>query len=934
MDRIFVLPHQIKYLMMKKTFLMLLMIMLNSICLSQVFPEGFEGSFPPSGPEGAWIVTHNGIGMGPMNRNIWKQTPLITSVYNPHSGNYAAMVEKINIGDGKTEEDWLIAPKVAIPAGGELSFYILHGRAGDQGSKLKIKISKTSQTDLSSFTEVAEFSESQIGSVPGVYNKMTLTFNEQQVTADEMVYIAFVRVHEQTEGGTGDRFLIDDIELKSPCVTPTDIKITNVTANSAVLAWALPDSPGKWEIELIAAASPRSESTTVTQNQYAVINLDPQTTYRFRVRSECGEMAYSEWSDFYAFTTLVNNDECRNAQTIPVNEDQSCNKVVPVSFLGTTITGSDSCVPDNNGDIWFSFTATHETHMIDLINFKGNAKPVAITMYEGKQCDQTQPIYCNTTNSLLALGLRIGTVYTLRLAVSSPRGKTAFSFDLCVKIPDVVQNNATDCLVYTVNPDFEKPLHQVKSAYPQLYNQHSVPGWKTTAENNHIKFWHSGNNRNIQAYSGTQFVEINETEGSDIYQDYATAVPISFRCRFVHRGRDNESSCALYAGPPEGPFALVVIATTGNNVWKEYVGTYAVPENQPVTRFIFKNQSGSGNLLDDFELKGDNSIVTPGPLLLNCANALANVSAKGEGVWMADTNNPGTSTIGDYHANKTTISGFTTSGTYRYYWKTAHCVDILDVKIDNEDKTTLLTFNPIGPICPGAAVPKLPSRSKEGIAGAWMPPVISNAITTTYVFTPYANQCVKQGITASLTVAVQPIAVTVLSDCINDEVVLKIQPEEGNTFDLTKTHFQWFCDKKGNVGKNMPDFNVTRYCRDWINDVAFPIVFTVKVTAAGSCSVTKEIAVEGLRCQIQKGISPNSDNLNDTFDLTGFSVEKLSIFNRYGTEVYSHGAGYTNQWFGQSKNGGELPDSTYFYVIDLKKGETKTGWVYISRENR
>ncbi|MGX7668983.1 gliding motility-associated C-terminal domain-containing protein, partial [Flavobacterium pedocola] len=83
---------------------------------------------------------------------------------------------------------------------------------------------------------------------------------------------------------------------------------------------------------------------------------------------------------------------------------------------------------------------------------------------------------------------------------------------------------------------------------------------------------------------------------------------------------------------------------------------------------------------------------------------------------------------------------------------------------------------------------------------------------------------------------------------------------------------------------------------------------------------------------IPKGISPNGDGLNDGWDLEGLGARKVQIFNRYGTTVYEHGSGYTNQWHGQSKGGDELPDGTYYFVIEAGDGSTKTGWVYINRE--
>ena len=86
-------------------------------------------------------------------------------------------------------------------------------------------------------------------------------------------------------------------------------------------------------------------------------------------------------------------------------------------------------------------------------------------------------------------------------------------------------------------------------------------------------------------------------------------------------------------------------------------------------------------------------------------------------------------------------------------------------------------------------------------------------------------------------------------------------------------------------------------------------------------------------CSIPKGISPNGDSLNDELDLSFYNIEKLEIFNRYGSKVYSK-SNYENEWHGQSDNGNELPDGTYYYVIDFTDLETKTGWIYINREHK
>ena len=83
--------------------------------------------------------------------------------------------------------------------------------------------------------------------------------------------------------------------------------------------------------------------------------------------------------------------------------------------------------------------------------------------------------------------------------------------------------------------------------------------------------------------------------------------------------------------------------------------------------------------------------------------------------------------------------------------------------------------------------------------------------------------------------------------------------------------------------------------------------------------------------QIPRGVSPNGDGDNDTFDLDGLNVKELVIFNRYGARVYSFEGNYTNQWHGQTDNGDLLPDATYFYSIVKEGGKAVSGWVYVNK---
>jgi gliding motility-associated-like protein len=94
-------------------------------------------------------------------------------------------------------------------------------------------------------------------------------------------------------------------------------------------------------------------------------------------------------------------------------------------------------------------------------------------------------------------------------------------------------------------------------------------------------------------------------------------------------------------------------------------------------------------------------------------------------------------------------------------------------------------------------------------------------------------------------------------------------------------------------------------------------------------------------CVISQGISPDATpGFNDTVDLEFLSdrvggITNLQIFNRFGTIVFNKD-NYVNEWYGQDKNGNELPTGTYYYVIDLASrddvyGSQTSGWIYLNR---
>ena len=271
----------------------------------------------------------------------------------------------------------------------------------------------------------------------------------------------------------------------------------------------------------------------------------------------------------------------------------------------------------------------------------------------------------------------------------------------------------------------------------------------------------------------------------------------------------------------------------------------------------------------------------------------------------------------------------TQSGTYTFTPTAGQCASGGTVSIIVNQKTTP-TFNAIAALCTGEIAPSLPSASIEGITGTWTPAQIDNTTSGAYTFVPDAGQCANNG---SISVTVQSAFDFELSGkCIGDNFILEVTAVN-NTIDVNTASFVWFNSNGQAVGNNSSTFNVTEYLNSTEPIEELPITFTVTVTNTDGCYKTEPITLVRIFCGIQKGISVNNDGLNDFFDLTLLNVRHLTIFNRYGMKVYTKG-GYTNEWKGQSDNGDELPDGTYYYVIDFNDNlPAKTGWIYINREN-
>lgn len=199
--------------------------------------------------------------------------------------------------------------------------------------------------------------------------------------------------------------------------------------------------------------------------------------------------------------------------------------------------------------------------------------------------------------------------------------------------------------------------------------------------------------------------------------------------------------------------------------------------------------------------------------------------------------------------------------------------------------------------------------------------------TIVYTIDADADTCNAGGSHSFTLTIVGGLEAEVSQECRDNNSWLFVTAVNGS-FDAEAASYVWKDESGATVGTDA-GLNLTAYAVANASE-ELPLTFTVTITS-GDCSSEIVYEVYNIMCDVQRGISPNGDGMNDNLDLTGTGVKSVVIFNRYGKKVFEHGLGYTTQWHGQDNSGNELPDGTYFYSIENADGSNKTGWIYINK---
>ncbi len=158
----------------------------------------------------------------------------------------------------------------------------------------------TDPADMSTFTLVQDVV------VEGTtYQQYEVSFANYSGEGQYIVLLAAINP-EATAASRYGSFYVDDlmVDLIPNCLRPTDVTVSNITANGAEIACVAGASETAWTVRYKAAAD---EDWTVaiasTTMPYALTNLAANTAYQVEVAAVCSETETSEWTEPVNFRT-------------------------------------------------------------------------------------------------------------------------------------------------------------------------------------------------------------------------------------------------------------------------------------------------------------------------------------------------------------------------------------------------------------------------------------------------------------------------------------------------------------------------------------------------------------------------------------------------------------------------------------------------------
>ncbi|MDQ3016469.1 MAG: fibronectin type III domain-containing protein, partial [Bacteroidota bacterium] len=137
-------------------------------------------------------------------------------------------------------------------------------------------------------------------------------------------------------------------------------------------------------------------NTTVT-----VSGFNPNTTYQWRVRANCSNGQYSNWTSGTTFTTTGGsgggNDYCDNATTLTVGSSCSYTGATTIGATASTPPPMGNCSSTGYKDVWFKFTVP-ASGIATIRTTAGSLTDGVMEVYQGTSCAALTYLTCEDDN--------------------------------------------------------------------------------------------------------------------------------------------------------------------------------------------------------------------------------------------------------------------------------------------------------------------------------------------------------------------------------------------------------------------------------------------------------------------------------------------------------------------------------------------------------
>ncbi|WP_128331688.1 C10 family peptidase [Apibacter sp. HY039] len=161
------------------------------------------------------------------------------------------------------------------------------------------------------------------------------------------------------------------INIKPPCSAPTGLTVSNISSHSATLAWNTMSLAQSYDVEYKPSADTEwiVATSSTTANSITLSDLNPNTKYSWRVKTNCSDSIFSEYSQ-YDFTTI---EKCPTPTNLTISNLSTNDVIIKWDEISMSKGYTVEYKTSINSD-WIVATTSLKTNTLTLSNLISDTK--------------------------------------------------------------------------------------------------------------------------------------------------------------------------------------------------------------------------------------------------------------------------------------------------------------------------------------------------------------------------------------------------------------------------------------------------------------------------------------------------------------------------------------------------------------------------------